>query len=567
MDAPEVQDLSEPAGIPSALNRIAARVMRPVAAIITAFLLPHAQAAPTSWEWLPGHEARGDGPKTVVAALPRSAADRPDEVTGNQVHVMYVLPLDGVDEGLDTNGRIGTSAAAFLNWLKGQASGRTLRLDTFGGLPDISFHRLSRTDAQLRATGAFVRDEIEKDLRAANLVRNDKLYAVYYGGSSNYSCGGGAYPPTLPGNVAAMYLKGEPPGAPGCATNPLGVAVETPGYLEFGMLHELMHTLGFVASCSPHHHRAGHVFDSANDLMWSGDSPWLLPPRLDIGGDDYYLNDIATCLDMAASPYMTVVPVTSPTPRLGNISTRGRVETGNDVMIGGFVIGGATPKKVLITARGPSLAAFGVTGAMVDPTLQVFSGQTMIAANDNWQTNANQAEIVGTGIAPSNPLEAALMVTLNPGAYTAIVSGAGGGTGVGIIEVFEQDKPEIPLINISTRGQVQTADNVMIGGFIIQGSSPQTVLITARGPSLAPFGITNPLGNPKLEIFSGQTKIFENDDWETNANKADIAATGVAPSDAKESALLVTLSPGAYTAVVSGVGGVTGVGIVEVFAR
>jgi hypothetical protein len=211
---------------------------------------------------------------------------------------------------------------------------------------------------------------------------------------------------------------------------------------------------------------------------------------------------------------------------------------------------------------------------MANPKLEIYSGQTKVFENDDWQVQsaaaggtASVAAIQGTGIAPSSPLEAALMLTLNPGAYTAVVSGVNFGTGVGIVEVFEQDKPEVPLTNISTRGQVQTVDNVMIGGFIIQGDKPQTVLITARGPSLAPFGITNPLPNPKLEIYSGQAKIFENDDWETNANKTDIIATGVAPSDPKESALLVTLNPGAYTAVVSGVGGVTGVGIVEVFAR
>jgi hypothetical protein len=254
-------------------------------------------------------------------------------------------------------------------------------------------------------------------------------------------------------------------------------------------------------------------------------------------------------------------------PRLANISTRGPIFTGNDVMIGGFIIGGSAPKKVLVTARGPSLAAFGVPGTIADPTLQLYSGQTVIAANDNWQTNANVAEITATGIAPTNPLESALLTTLNPGAYTAIVSGVNGTTGVGIVEVFEADHPEIPLINISTRGQVQTVNNVMIGGFIIQGNAPRTVLITARGPSLIPFGITNALSNPKLEIYAGQTKIHENDNFGTAPNLADIIATGVAPTDPNEAAVLVTLNPGAYTAIVSGVGGVTGVGIVEVFAR
>jgi uncharacterized repeat protein (TIGR02543 family) len=270
-------------------------------------------------------------------------------------------------------------------------------------------------------------------------------------------------------------------------------------------------------------------------------------------------------------------------PRLGNISTRGPVLTGNDVMIGGFVIGGAVAKKVLITARGPSLASFGVAGPLADPKIEIFSGQTKIFENDNWQaqgtaeggaTAVAQIEATGlfpSGLAPSDTKEAALMLTLNPGAYTAVVSGADGGTGVGIVEVFEQDKPEIPLVNISTRGQVQTGTSVMIGGFIISGDQPKTVLVTARGPSLAPFGIANPLANPKLEIFSGQTKIFENDDWETQAGGASavsaIQATGVAPTNSKEAALLITLNPGAYTAIVSGVGGVTGVGIVEVFAR
>jgi hypothetical protein len=266
-------------------------------------------------------------------------------------------------------------------------------------------------------------------------------------------------------------------------------------------------------------------------------------------------------------------PVTPPPPanppRLGNISTRGPVLTGNDVMIGGFIIAGSGPKKVLITARGPSLAAFGVSGVLANPKLELFSGQAKITENDDWQANGagDIAAIQATGIAPSSPQEAALMVTLNPGPYTAIVSGADGGTGVAIVEVFEQGNADIPLINISTRGQVQTVDKVMIGGFIIQGDAPKTVLVTARGPSLAPFGILNPLANPKLEIFSGPTKILENDDWETNANKADIVATGVAPTNALESALLVTLNPGAYTAIVSGAGGGTGVGIVEVFAR
>ena len=258
-----------------------------------------------------------------------------------------------------------------------------------------------------------------------------------------------------------------------------------------------------------------------------------------------------------------------PAPHLSNLSTRGRVETGNDVMIGGFVISGTARKKVLITARGPSLAAFGVSGAMANPKLELFAGQTKIVENDDWQTNPAGviAEIQATGIAPADPRESALLVTLNPGVYTAIVSGVDNGTGVAIVEVFEQDQPDVPLINISTRGQVKTGDNVMIGGFVIQGDQPKKVLITARGPSLGEFGIANPLANPKLELFLGAAKIGENDDFGTAPNVGEIVALVGAPTNPLESALLVTLAPGAYTAVVSGVGGVTGVGIVEVFAQ
>jgi len=141
------------------------------------------------------------------------------------------------------------------------------------------------------------------------------------------------------------------------------------------------------------------------------------------------------------------------------------------------------------------------------------------------------------------------------------------GTGVAIVEVYDIDQPEVALINLSTRGQVQTGDKVMIGGFIIQGDSAQTVLIRAGGPNLASYGVPGALANPKLDLYAGQTVIASNDDWGSAANAAAIAATGLAPVSPLESAILMTLSPGAYTAIVSGVGGGTGVAIVEVFAQ
>jgi hypothetical protein len=253
-------------------------------------------------------------------------------------------------------------------------------------------------------------------------------------------------------------------------------------------------------------------------------------------------------------------------PRLANISTRGQVLTGADVMIGGFIIGGSTPKTVVIRASGPSLTALGVSGGLANPLLQLFSGQTQVAVNDNWQQAPNWPTIQASGFVPINPLESAIYTTLNPGPYTAIVSGSGGGTGVGLVEIFEVDLPSVPLINISTRGQVQTGNNVMIAGFIIQGSGPQTVVVRASGPSLAALGVPGALVNPNLQLFSGQTQIAINDNWQQAANAATILSSGFAPLNTLESAILMTLNPGAYTAIVSGVGGTTGVGIVEVFA-
>jgi photosystem II stability/assembly factor-like uncharacterized protein len=263
------------------------------------------------------------------------------------------------------------------------------------------------------------------------------------------------------------------------------------------------------------------------------------------------------------------VTVYAPSPRLANISTRGEVLTGNDVMIGGFVIGGPSAKTVVVRARGPTLVPYGITNALANPTLRLVrsSDQATLAINDDWQSASNAADIAASGFAPSDALESAVLMTLAPGAYTAIVSGVGGGRGVGIVEVFEVDHPEVPLVNISTRGQVLTGDEVMIGGFVIQGNEPLTVVVRARGPTLVPYGITNALADPVLQLYSGQTQIAQNDDWSTAANAAQVQSSGFAPSNSKESAILITLDPGAYTAIVRGAGGTTGVGIVEVFAQ
>jgi hypothetical protein len=187
-----------------------------------------------------------------------------------------------------------------------------------------------------------------------------------------------------------------------------------------------------------------------------------------------------------------------------------------------------------------------------------------VLVNDDWQTDVNAAELQASGFAPGHPKESAILATLNPGGYTAIVSGATRTTGVGIVEVYELDHPDVPVIGISTRGQVQTGNNVMIGGFIIQGDSAQTVVIRARGPSL---GVAGALADPTLTIVpaAGGT-VLVNDNWQTDANATLLEASGFAPGHPKESAILTTLPPGAYTAIVKGVNDTTGVALVEIYA-
>lgn len=234
----------------------------------------------------------------------RSTTDRPDDLTGPQIHFMYVLPSDGMDEALDTNGRIRDAISAMQTWLSLQTRGRSLRVDTFAGTPDVTFVRLAATDASIAGSGAYVRDRIESELKAAGFGAPGKIYAVYYGGGSTYACGGGAWPPTLPGIVAAQYLKGTPPGAIPCANNPVGADPLIPGYEEFAMLHEILHTMGLVATCAPHHTRAGHTSDDPRDLMYAGPEPWR-PLFLDVGHDDYYAHGVAGCPDLARSGYLT----------------------------------------------------------------------------------------------------------------------------------------------------------------------------------------------------------------------------------------------------------------------
>lgn len=260
------------------------------------------------------------------------------------------------------------------------------------------------------------------------------------------------------------------------------------------------------------------------------------------------------------APAFTVVAAAS--SELGNLSTRAPTLSGDQVLIGGFIITGG-PLTVALRAAGPDLARRGVAGAMENPVLRLYSGTNIIAENDDWQS-AESAELLRTrGMAPADPRESALVLRLQPGAYTAIVQGAGGGQGIGLVEIFRLSGSG-SLTNLSTRAPVLNGDGVMIGGFIVQ-NKPAKLLIRAIGPDLANRGVPGALQDPTLQLYSGQTVIAENDNWGSGAQAQAIIDTRLAPQSPRESALLTTLPPGAYTAIVRGAGGGTGIGLVEVF--
>jgi pimeloyl-ACP methyl ester carboxylesterase len=260
-------------------------------------------------------------------------------------------------------------------------------------------------------------------------------------------------------------------------------------------------------------------------------------------------------------------PIISVPTEMGNISTRLNVGAGDNAMIGGFIITGTEPKTVIIRGIGPSLANFGLSGVMADPILELHDSSQVITANDDWQTNANKQEIIGSNLAPKDPKEAAILTTLNPGNYTAVLRGANNGPGIGTVEVYDLDQTvDSKLANISTRGFVNTGDNVMIGGTIITGTASANVLIRAIGPSLTNFGVPNALQNPTLELHDAQGGIIaSNDDWINSPDAAAISATTLQPTDNRESAILANLQPGGYTAVVRGAGNTTGVALVEAY--
>jgi hypothetical protein len=283
---------------------------------------------------------------------------------------------------------------------------------------------------------------------------------------------------------------------------------------------------------------------------------------------------------------ITVGTDTAPIPgsQLSNISTRAFVEIGDNVMIGGFIIQGNQPKRVIIRAIGPELMPFGIPDPLADPTLELHdSTGALIASNDNWVTTIiggiitsdQVAAIRASGFAPANVMESAMIVNLPPGNYTAIVRGVNNTTGIGLIDVYDLSASTASILgNISTRGLVQTADHVMIGGFTVQGTQSKRVMVRAIGPELTPLGVPNALADPTLELHDGTgALIASNDNWPTTIiggiitenQVRDIMNSGLAPTLRDESAMIVTLPPGKYTAIVRGVNNTTGVALVEVY--
>ncbi len=255
-----------------------------------------------------------------------------------------------------------------------------------------------------------------------------------------------------------------------------------------------------------------------------------------------------------------------------NISTRSSIGTGENVLIGGFIVQGSQPATLVLRAIGGSLRAAGLTNVLNDPTITVYDSlDNLVATSDDWFISANGSTIAGYHLDPPNSIESALYLTLNPGSYTAVVksfssSTQAPGTGIGLVEVYDLHRTNSRLGNISARGQVQTGDDIIIGGFIVGGLRPKPVVVRGLGPTLGDRGVSNFLVDPTLELRNASgTLLASNDNWQQSTNAAAIQAEGLAPGHLTESALQATVNPGNYTALVRGVNSTTGVGLLEVY--
>jgi outer membrane protein assembly factor BamB len=257
-------------------------------------------------------------------------------------------------------------------------------------------------------------------------------------------------------------------------------------------------------------------------------------------------------------------------PRLANLSTRAQIGIGDDVLIGGIIIEGGAPRELVLRGIGPSLNVDGVpvSGVLQDPVLELEdSSGAVIATNDNWGDSPEVGDILAAGLAPSDSLESAVLVTLDPGSYTVILHGEDDSTGIGLFELYDiSETPNTTLRNLSARGFVGTGDDALIGGLIVTGVASQNVILRAIGPDLASKGVSGSLANPTLELHDGNGILIQsNDNWRSD-QEAEIMATGLEPADDLDAAIVDTLAPGSYTAIVRGVGGSSGIALVETYA-
>lgn len=316
---------------------------------------------------------------------------------------------------------------------------------------------------------------------------------------------------------------------------------------------------------------AGTIYGLASD------GGFLVLHQLDQDTDGYnasaLVSDIGRILGLMASGlgggtlFEQNVPVYFPSPTLLNISTRAQVLNDAAVLIGGFVVPGSVNQKtVLIRALGPSLALTGIENVLNDPVLELHDPNGFVTVNDNWK-DTQESEIEATGIAPVDDAESAILATIAPGAYTAIVRAKDGGTGIGMIEVYDLDQSTSfgpSLINMSSRGSTGTGDNVMIAGVIV-GEGNAGILIRALGPELAAQGVAGVLQNPTLDLYDQDGALLvSNDDWK-DTQQTEIEATTLPPTDDREAAILANLPSGSYTAIVRGKDGTSGIGLVEVY--
>jgi hypothetical protein len=255
-------------------------------------------------------------------------------------------------------------------------------------------------------------------------------------------------------------------------------------------------------------------------------------------------------------------------PRALNVSTRGLVGSGDQSLIGGFIVAGADSQQVLLRGLGPSLASSGLSGPVEDPVLTLYDGSgAVIATNDDWQDDPSAGEISAAGLAPQDPGEPATIQTLEPGAYTFVVTGKNGNSGIGLVEAYDLSPSlDSRLANLSTRGFVGTGDDVLIGGFILGEVEKNTVVIRALGPSLTSAGLAEPLADPTLAVYNKDgVAIANNDNWMDGPHSAQLKQNKLQPSDSAEAAAVLTLAAGAYTTVVTGAGDSTGIGLLEVY--